>query len=179
MNPTEDNVANYIMLQDLMMTKASNFTDQWQRTLLARPELNYALRSGNLTNANGLAITQANKEKQTGQSIQSLAKEKGIFFFFRGDCTFCHAMAPILKSFAMRYGITVKAISLDGLGIKEFPDAVADNGIGDRLSIQTVPAIFGVKPKTGEYIPLAYGVVSEEELGTRFVMQDSAIGTQY
>jgi len=49
----------------------------------------------------------------------------------------------------------------------EFPDARRDNGIAERLGISHVPALIALHPKSGKFIPLAYGMVSISEIEER------------
>ena len=58
-------------------------------------------------------------------------------------------------------------MSLDGGRLPEFPNAKRDNGISKRLQIAHVPALIALHPKTGQLIPLAYGMISETEIEER------------
>ena len=51
--------------------------------------------------------------------------------------------------------------------LPEFPNAKQNNGIAERLQITHVPALIALHPKTGQFIPLAYGLVSEREIEQR------------
>ena len=42
---------------------------------------------------------------QRSESIGALGRDHVLFFFFRGDCPFCHAFAPTLVAFQARHGI--------------------------------------------------------------------------
>lgn len=56
---------------------------------------------------------------------------------------------------------------MDGGTFSEFPDAKRDNGISKHLNITHVPALIALHPKTGEFIPLAFGLISESEIEAR------------
>jgi len=101
------------------------------------------------------------------KQIKKLASEYGLFFFFRKNCAYCHHFAPIVKRFAQKYGWSVLPISLDGGTLPEFPNSKQNNGIAERLNIAHVPALIALHPKTGQLIPLAYGLVSESEIEQR------------
>ena len=62
---------------------------------------------------------------------------------------------------------SVLGISLDGGTLPEFPTAKQNNGIAERLQIGHVPALIALHPRTGQLIPLAYGLVSESEIEQR------------
>jgi conjugal transfer pilus assembly protein TraF len=110
------------------------------------------------------------QHKKTMQRIMLLASEYGLFFFFRKNCSYCHHFAPIVKRFAQKYGWSVLPISLDGGTLHEFPNAKQNNGIAERLNISHVPALIALHPKTGQLIPLAYGLTSESEIENRVEM---------
>ena len=97
----------------------------------------------------------------------SLAQEYGLFFFFRKNCPYCHQFAPVVKRFSEKYGWSVLGISLDGGTLSEFPMAKQNNGIAERLQITHGPALIALHPKTGQLIPLAYGMISESEIEQR------------
>jgi len=75
----------------------------------------------------------------------------------------------VVKRFAEKNGWSVLAISLDKgkPSFPEFPKAKPDNGIAARLNITHVPALIALHPKTGQMIPLAFGMISESEIEAR------------
>jgi conjugal transfer pilus assembly protein TraF len=97
-----------------------------------------------------------------------------LFFFFRGDCPYCHAFAPTLEAFQARHGIRVVAISVDGGSMPGFPDARRDNGIATTLKVTQVPAIYLAQPFTGTITPIGFGVLSETQLVERIAIVAAA-----
>lgn len=178
MNPTPDNIKAYIQFHEMFLQKSYVFADQWRRTQLENPELDYSL-IGRPNNRAAQIEYDSNRDLRTQASIKAMAKTHGIFFFYRGDCPYCHAMAPTLLAFAQQYGITIKAISMDGGMIDGLPNPVMDNGIGSKLGVKMVPAIFAADIKNKKYIPISYGVVSSSELEQRFLMQSNTAGAIY
>ena len=106
-------------------------------------------------------------------AIREVSKDHAIFFFFRGDCPYCHAYAPILEQFASRFGFTVVAISLDGGAVPQFPAPRADNGISRSLGVSQVPATFLAQPFSGTITPLGFGVLSTDQLINRVAVISS------
>jgi conjugal transfer pilus assembly protein TraF len=102
--------------------------------------------------------------------LKALAQEYGLFYFFKGDCPYCHKFAPLVKNFAGEHGWDVLPISMDGGKIAEFPNAKLDNGIARKLNITTVPALIAIHPKTKKMIPLAYGMVSYKGMEERALL---------
>ncbi len=121
---------------------------------------------------NALAIQTYNQQEQITQArkIAGLAQDHVIFFFFRGDCPYCHTYAPILKAFAEQNRMTVVPVSLDGGGLPDFPSPRQDNGIARTLNIDQVPATFLTQPATGTITPLGFGVLSTSQLSERITV---------
>jgi conjugal transfer pilus assembly protein TraF len=165
MNPTEDNIKDYIRVQNETNKLAEVFAVNWQKVIIQNPELDHTVK--NPTNAVGRRVYHEQKAIEQKSSVESLTSKYGLFFFFRSNCPYCHKFAPIMKMFEQEYGITVVPVSLDGIGLLEYPDPKSDNGIAKKLNVDVVPAVIAVDPKTGEVIPVSYGLVSIDELSYR------------
>lgn len=179
MNPTKENVRSYIAYQEEVMQKSSVFADTWRRVIWETPELDYSLK-GRPTNTLALQTYDAKRGKDKQTTLRSLAQTHGMFFFFRSDCPYCHAFAPIVKRFEQRYGIKVFPVSLDGIGLPEYPRPTADNGIASTLSVSSVPALFLAVPGSKQITPLGYGVMSDTEIEERiFTMTQTEPGQNF
>lgn len=178
MSPTEDNLKKYIQLQEVVLNQAATFTDQWQRVIWSNPELDYALK-GRPTDATAIKAYDQQRFQDKAQAIQALAKDNGVMFFYRSDCPYCHAMAPILRQFANQYGIKVMAVSLDNGPMEGFPDALPNNGVAEKLGVTTVPAVFVMDTQSKTFTPVGFGVMSQTELENRFLSLSKPVGTVY
>ncbi len=169
MNPTESNVLRYMELEAKVVRQASYFADVAQRLGWTHSQLDMTLEGRPV---NALAIQAYNQQEQLTQArtIADLAKDHVIFFFFRGDCPYCHTYAPILKAFADQNGMTVVPVSLDGGGLPEFPTPRQDNGIARTLNVDQVPATFIAQPFAGTITPLGFGVLSTSQLSERITV---------
>lgn len=137
----------------------------WKQVVMTTPSLDETLVHP--VDQNARHLYYATQHKDLANRIKTLAQEYGLFFFFRDNCPYCHQFAPIVKRFAQTHGWSVLAISLDGGSLPEFPKAKRDNGMAERLQVSHVPALIALHPKTGQLIPLAYGLVSESEIEQR------------
>lgn len=176
---TPETVRAYMALQQYAMDRASEFSDVFRRTVWSNPELDYSLRS-RPTNSLALASYDAERDNKRRQGSEDLAKTHGLFFFFRGNCTYCHQLAPILRMYQRNYGVEVFPISLDGGTMPEFPNAKLDNGASQNLNVSMVPALFLADKRTGKIQPLGYGMMSLEELVNRaYVLTQTTPGQEY
>lgn len=163
MRPTEANVRRYMELESRVVERASTFADVAQRVAWSTPELDPTLQ-GRPVNAKALEVFEQQQLAQRSQSIAALGRDHVLFFFFRGDCPYCHAFAPTLEAFQARHGIQVVAVSIDGGSMPGFPDARRDNGIATTLKVSQVPAVYLAQPFTGRITPIGFGVLSEAQL---------------
>jgi conjugal transfer pilus assembly protein TraF len=176
---TPEAVKAYLFLQQYAMDRASQFSDVFRRTVWTTPELDYSLRS-RPTNAMALAAYDADRDTKRRNTSEQIGKTHGLFFFFRGNCTYCHQLAPILRMYQRNYGIEVFPVSLDGGTLPEFPNARLDNGASQNLNVTTVPAIFLADKRSGKIQPVGYGVMSLEEIVNRvYVLTQTQPGQEY
>jgi conjugal transfer pilus assembly protein TraF len=166
-SPTPDNVRHYVELQTKLVKRASEVADAFQRVVWANPQFDFTQQRPVVNT--GLRAYDLQKQETKRQTFDRLAQNSVFYFFFRGDCPYCHAFAPTLLSFAQATGIHVFPISVDGGSLPQFPNPHADNGIGDRLGVTMVPALFLATPATGDIVPVGFGALSDTELAERLV----------
>jgi conjugal transfer pilus assembly protein TraF len=162
-NPSEQNIRNYLNIQNFVIEKASTFADVAQRVIWATPELDPTV-TGRPVNAKALEVFDREQAGARANTVAKLSQTHALFFFFRSDCPYCHQFAPLLKDFEAKFGLKIVPISVDGGGLPEFRSPRVDNGIARTLDVQQVPALFLAEPGSGKITPLGYGVLSESEL---------------
>ena len=163
MRPSEANVRRYMELESQVVGRASYFADVAQRVAWTTPELDPTLQ-GRPVGAQALDVFERQQSTSRAQTVADLAQDHALLFFFRSDCPYCHAIAPILQAFHARYGIKVVAIGLDSGPLPGFADARRDNGIATTLRVTQVPAIFLAQPFTGDITPIGFGVLTVSQL---------------
>ncbi len=176
-NPTDRNMLRWMELLAESRRKAAVFTDSGLRVAALNPSVDDRYNGMNMRPATPAATAAWDAEDRRLQQsrFEALSRTHGIFFFFKSDCPYCHAYAPLLKRFAQKYGLTVMAVSMDGGPIAEFPDARVNNGIAGRVVDQlgipreqfVVPFTVLARPSTQEVLPLGFGVMNETELTER------------
>ena len=167
LEPTPQHVKNYITLQKQMSDRSSVFSRLWQYVLLQNPDLDYTIKHP--ANQLGTQIYSDVHNQAEDAAIHQLATQQGLFFFYRSTCPYCQRFAPILKNFSERYGIVVVPITTDGVALPEFPHSQIDQGQAQRFHVTVEPSLFTVNPYTHKAIPVAYGLMSENDLRQRLL----------
>ncbi len=165
LEPSDENLATYLRLNQLAMNRAGAFAQAWQRAVWTTPALDTRLTNP----VNDQAVQAFNDEKLrlVDDFLVATARSHGLFFFFKGSCPFCHRFAPILKAFAETYGFPVIPVSLDGGALPDFPDPRTNTDAALELNTDTVPAVYLVNPRDRSVHPVAFGYVSWSELRER------------
>lgn len=180
LDPTEQNILAYVTYQREQLNRASTFSDQFRRVLWTHPELDYTLERPTSSLAKKVWLEKRGADQT--DAVQALAKNYGLFFFFRSDCPYCRRFAPILKAFTLQYGLQVIPVSLDGGGLPEYPAPQLNQGQFERLMGRRaiVPAVLAVNPQTQQVVPVSYGLVTQEELQKRIhVLTQLEVGRDY
>jgi conjugal transfer pilus assembly protein TraF len=168
MTPTPENVRRFLDAQQFVMEKGAVFADVARRVVWASPELDYSLRRP--THNAAIQTWKVQRQADEAAAVAAAMRSHGLYFFLRGDCPYCHQLAPVLKYLESAYGVEVFPISLDGTGLPGYPAPRPDNGIARLLGVSTVPALY-LMPRdatTGNVpIPLGQGMLSADEIVQR------------
>ena len=167
LEPSAANLQRYMELNARTLAMAREFAIGWQRLLWRRPALDSRLAMPAADPA--VQAVHDARDRYRRVRLRELAREQGLWFFFRGDCPVCHRFAPVLARFAWRHGFTVLAVSLDGGRLEEFPDARFDRNAAARLQVDAVPALYLAAPGRRAVTPVGYGYMSAGELGRRLI----------
>lgn len=173
--PTVENVRAYMEYNRLMMKLSENFSLAWQKALMMYPELE-----------SGVMISDADKDlyfeslrEREREILHDLSRKAGLFFFYDGSCPYCERQAYYIKRFLIEHPyFVVKSVSLDGSVFSEFPDTAMDNGISQRLGVNTVPSIFLAFPPD-RFERISTGLVTASELKRRLIWYAAQINTEY
>ena len=166
LNPTLENVAAFQKAYNGIVNRSSSFEKTWMLSSLISGE---RYRESDQPSPKHRKIYQDKTDRQLEEDISGLSKTHGLFFIFKNDCPYCHEMAPVVRQLVDQYHFAIKAISPDGEGLKEFPEAVKDNGTISQINPEGVfPTLFLVNPHSGQTIPLARGLTSPSELKDNF-----------
>lgn len=169
MQPTEENMIEYLRAKKFVLDKSSMFADVHRRVVWKNPQVDYNVTSPQANFAQADMRIQYNRN--SAALMTQLAATHGILFFYRSDCNFCHMQSPILRMLQDRYRVEILAISGDGGPIREFPNARPDNGIGrfvtNGVGIETYPSLYLVSKDQKQVVPLGAGVMAMDEIVDR------------
>lgn len=164
-HPSPENVKNYMTAQKVEVDRAAYFADVWRRVLWQNAALNEELK--NPMNNSAIKVSAREREAKQNDTMTELAKDWGIFFFYRGDCPFCKHMIPTLQWVTRQYDMTIMPISMDGTTIEGLPPSVRDNGLSARLGVEAVPMYVLGNVKTHKMVILGSGVLSLQDFVER------------
>lgn len=168
LNPTKENVAYYIALQNLVTQNAVKFGNVWQQVIWQSPELDLSLKHP--VSQIGTEVYMDSQSSSEQESMKRISAQYGLFFFFAGKCPYCHKFAPIVKDMQDKYGFSVVPVSLDGGVLPEYQRPVTNQGQAQMLKVDRWPALFLVDPKKRQVIPITYGLITEDELVHRMAV---------
>lgn len=170
LEPTREHVSAYLEKHVALMEQSARFADAWQNVVWTTPEYDNTLRAP----TGNAAYIQADVQSEAlDQRLTEAAQRYGLMFFFRGSCPHCHRFAPVLKTFAERYGFDILPVSLDGGALPEFPKPQSNVDAAAALQVESVPAVYLIEPRTRTVAPAIFGYVGFSELAQRV---DSALG---
>ena len=180
LEPTLDNVASYLYLQQASLQRAATFSDVFRRVVWSTPELDYTLTRP----AGALAKQLWSDERRSAREtvLANLSERYGLIYLGDASCAACAVFGPLLRAFSLRHGLDVLAVSISGAALEGWPEAVPDNGRAAELGLDgaPLPAVALFDTETGEAIPVAFGVVAEDQLAERiYALTQIEVGNDY
>lgn len=166
--PTHENVQAYFLVQRFAMDRANKFSDVAQQVVVGNALLDETMRRPLATFANMQVDRTA--AQNTDELLKKVAKKAGLFFFFKSDCRYCEAQAPLIGHLE-DMGFNVLAVSIDGgsLLTRQFKDTRVDSGQAEALGVSATPALFLMNDE-GTFTALGQTVLSFSELRRRILL---------
>ena len=167
LDPSTENVAAYLRLQQETLQRAATFSDVFRRTVWATPELDYTLRRP--VGALAKQVWSDGRRQARDAALARLGERYGLIYLGHAGCAGCKVFGPLLRAFAQRHGLDVLAVSLTGEALEGWPEAVADNGRAARLGLGNapVPALVLFDARAKKVLPVGFGVMAEDEMAER------------
>lgn len=166
LRPTQENLEAYMTAQLVMIRKAQEFTEVWQRVLLTSPELDTNTRYP-LTNV-GANLYQDKKSAAQEAALRKVAETSGIMFVFEHEstCPVCPLQAAIVADLRDAYDVPILPITVDGWSYEPFPDVAQDQGQLKALGLDDFPRpVLGIlDPATGAIDVIGVGLITREAI---------------
>jgi conjugal transfer pilus assembly protein TraF len=155
LHPSKENYRQYLAKTAQIQQQSHDFSTGFKQAIWVSPEYDYTLSKPRDTQA----IVAQNQEnfRLDENELYRLSQKNGLIFFFRSDCPYCHRFAPVLKKFSEQYGFTIIPVSLDGVGLPEYPYPKKNYDLGRKLNVSVVPAVFMVNPDSNSVSTVGYG----------------------
>ena len=180
LDPTQENVAAYLELQQQALSRAAAFSDAFRRVVWATPDLDYTLSRP--VGALAKQIWTDARREERAAALANLSERFGLIYLGAGACAGCRIFGPLLRAFSERHGLDVLAVSIDGGPLEGWPEAAPDNGRAAQLGFDGVPlpAVALFDAATGAAVPVGFGVLAEDQLAERiFILTQTETGGDY
>ncbi len=155
--PSEKNVLEYALLQDIARRKAAAFAGTYMLVSQKYPYLGN--RDVSPITTPGLKARNALQRESIEQALVESRDNFGMFVFMSDGCGFCDAQSAILEYFQKEYGWAVKYADINS--------GTQSANLAAKHGITQVPSILLVHRETGEAMPVSQGVVSMADLSHR------------
>ena len=167
LEPTAENVAAYLRLQQAALQRAATFSDVFRRTVWATPDLDYTLTRP--VGALAKRLWSDERREKRNAALAGLSEHYGLIYLGHAACAACRVFGPLLRAFSLRHGLDVLAVSMTGEALEGWPGAVPDNGRAAKLGLAgtPVPAVVLYDTETRQVLPVGFGVMAEDQLAER------------
>ena len=169
--PTEENVGTYLTMQDIARRKAAAFTSAVQ-FVTQKDAATLSVNDVYPGTTPGMEARVQMREKEIFDTISTAKNDHAILFFWKPSCGFCEKQVGILKYFTEKYGWEIKPINI-----------AEQTGMAARFNITTTPTLMLIRQGSEQYMPIAVGVISLEEMeqksyqAIRYLNGDTEIDT--
>ncbi|MBS0638141.1 MAG: conjugal transfer protein TraF [Verrucomicrobia bacterium] len=166
-NPTTENLTNYMAFQNEQMNRAGAFSKKWQEIVWQTPSLDSLVK--NPISTVGNEVNSEIKRKGIQKTLAHLNERYGLFFFYSSKCVYCLKFSSIIKTFAAHHNLEVMAVSMDGGILPEWPTSVVNSGQAEKLGMagKPVPAVILFDAKAKRIIPVGFGLLTIDQLEER------------
>ncbi len=164
LEPTSENVVAYMEAQAAMVRQAGLFTEVWQRSLFANPNLDANVNRP--LSQIGSNLYQDRLDVDREAAFQTATTERALMFVYDGSpsCLVCATQGEVLQALVQQYGVAVLAVTRDGIPLPTFPDSKIDQGEVRNLGFADVPSPFLalVEPRSGQVDLIGAGLMTQD-----------------
>jgi conjugal transfer pilus assembly protein TraF len=152
--PTEDNVREYYIVQDVARRKALAYTNVTGMVMQKYPELAVGADYPTAIPGRNALIRQQTKEIR--DRIEQAKGDYGLTYFYSPDCQYCQEQDGILEHFVKRYDWEIKKL-----------DSGKETRLASMFNITGVPRLILIYRGSQDYLPVSSGVASLADIEER------------
>ncbi len=167
--PNEQNVLEYLTLQDMASRKALAYSNAAQYVTQKNAGI-FNINQVYPTSGPGVSARVQMQQVEITETISGAKDDHAILFFVKPGCGFCEKQVQILAYFVDKYGWQIKTVD-----ISQQPDLAA------RFDITLTPTLLLIKQDQEQFMPLSVGVIALSEMeqklyqAIRYLRGDTAI----
>jgi len=150
--PTEQNILEYLSIQDIARRKALAYANAAQYITQKRADLFNVSQVYPTSSPGAVARVQMQQDEITG-TIREAREDHALLFFVAPGCGFCEKQAEILAYFVEKYGWQVKPVDIE----RKLDLAL-------RFNITTTPTLLLIRQDREASMPIATGVATLPEI---------------
>lgn len=151
-SPTENNVLQYLVMQDVARRKALAYTSSSMYVNQKYSDI-FNINQVYPTSKPGVNARIQIQEEEIATTINQAKNNHALIYFTSSRCGFCEKQNAILHYFIEKYGWQIKPVDLS-----------RNPGIADRFGITTTPTLLLIKKGMEDYMTVSVGVVALTEL---------------
>ena len=150
--PTEQNILEYLSIQDIARRKALAYANATQYVTQKRADL-FNINQVYPTSSPGAVARVQMQQEEIAGTIREAGKDHALLFFAAAGCGFCEKQAQILAYFVDKYGWQVKPVDIE-----------RESNIALRFNITTTPTLLLIRQDREASMRIATGVATLPEI---------------
>jgi len=150
--PTEQNILEYLSIQDIARRKALAYANATQYITQKRADL-FNINQVYPTSSPGAVARVQMQQEEIAVTIREAGKDHALLFFAAAGCGFCEKQAQILAYFVDKYGWQVKPVDME-----------REPNIALRFNITTTPTLLLIRQDRESSMRIATGVATLPEI---------------
>ena len=159
--PSPKNVKAYKDKEAEMWKAAMKLQESWDMANFLYPEHQNLINEP--INVHAVKLKREIDRADDEALITDLAKNFDLVLFIKGNCKYCKAFEPVLKTFGETYDFKIEAITMDNTS-SEYFHAVAMPSLVKDLGIDAAPTLVAVSKDGQVAFELIRGFASISEL---------------
>ena len=150
--PTEQNILEYLSIQDIARRKALAYANATQYVTQKRADL-FNINQVYPTSSPGAVARVQMQQEEIAGTIRDAKDDHALLFFVAAGCGFCEKQAQILAYFVDKYGWQVKPVDME-----------RESNLALRFNITTTPTLLLIRQDREASMRIATGVATLPEI---------------